>query len=188
MSTASTSFFSCFPRPSSSANVDTFHQTSNFKLEHHFRPSSSEMSTFPCVIGPPEGSPHTHTVIFLHGRDSNAVEFASEFFESEASGPEADRTMTSLFPTIRWVFPQATTLRSARFNSDMSQWFDMWSLDNVQERSGMQVAGLRLSVETVLQIIKDEERIVPRDRIFLAGISQGFATCVTIPSQFFAIS
>jgi len=33
---------------------------------------------------------HTHTVIFLHGRDSNATEFAPEFFESQASD---DRTM-----------------------------------------------------------------------------------------------
>ncbi|KAF6802734.1 phospholipase/Carboxylesterase [Colletotrichum sojae] len=30
---------------------------------------------------------HTHTVIFLHGRDSICDEFADDFFESEASEP-----------------------------------------------------------------------------------------------------
>ncbi|KAK3369582.1 Alpha/Beta hydrolase protein [Lasiosphaeria ovina] len=123
-----------------------------------------------------EGCPHTHTIILLHGRDSQACEFASEFFECEATGPEADRTLTALFPTIRWVFPQARTLRSERFDCDMSQWFDIWSLEDVQERSELQVPGLRSSVDLVIKIIKDEELLVPRGRICLGGISQGFAT------------
>src|SRR3954453_20909250 len=72
------------------------------------------------TIGPTAGSSHTHTIILLHGRDSQAREFASEFFECEATctGPESaddDRTLPALFPTIRWVFPQAGALRSERF-------------------------------------------------------------------------
>lgn len=131
------------------------------------------------VVGPKEGSKHTHTIILLHGRDSQADEFASEFFECEATGPdEEDRTLTALFPTVRWVFPQARTLRAERFDTDMSQWFDMWSLDDVQERSELQIPGLRDSVDLVIETIKEEERLVPRGRIVLGGISQGFATYV----------
>jgi lysophospholipase-2 len=138
------------------------------------------MSLLPHTVGPSGGSPHTHTIIFLHGRDSEAEEFASEFLESEASGPDADRTLTALFPTIRWVFPQATALRSERFDTDMSQWFDMWSLEDLQERSELQVLGLQSSVDRVIETIKEEERLVPRDRTFLGGISQGFATYILV--------
>ncbi|KAK4443563.1 alpha/beta-hydrolase [Podospora aff. communis PSN243] len=134
------------------------------------------MSTTSYIVGPTKGFPHTHTVILLHGRDSDACEFASEFFECEASGTAADRTLTALFPTIRWVFPQARSLRSERFDVDMSQWFDMWSLEDVQERSELQAPGLRSSVDVVIETIEDEELIVPRQRIVLGGISQGFAT------------
>ncbi|KAK3341844.1 Alpha/Beta hydrolase protein [Lasiosphaeria hispida] len=124
------------------------------------------------------GCVHTHTIILLHGRDSQACEFASEFFECEATDatPAGDRTLTALFPTIRWVFPQARAIRSERFDADMPQWFDMWSLEDVQERSELQVPGLRSSVDLIIDIIKDEELLVPRGKIFLGGISQGFAT------------
>lgn len=68
----------------------------------------------------------------------------------------------------------------------MSQWFDMWSLEDVQERSELQVPGLQSSVDLIIKIIKDEELFVPRGRIFLGGISQGFATYVLLSphSQF----
>jgi lysophospholipase II len=145
------------------------------------------MSLPPHLVGPTKGSPHTHTIILLHGRDSEACEFASEFFECEATGTDADRTLTALFPTIRWVFPQARTLRSERFHVDMPQWFDMWSLEDVQERSELQAPGLRSSIDLVIQTIKDEELLVPRHRILLGGISQGFATFVVYPPSSFPV-
>ncbi|KAI5918633.1 lysophospholipase II [Camillea tinctor] len=127
---------------------------------------------------------HTHTVIFLHGRDSNAREFADEFFESEASKPENQpRTLLDLFPSIKWVFPNAPASHSERFGSQMSQWFDMWSVDNPREHPELQRPGLERSIEQILDVIKNEERLVPRERIFLCGISQGFATAV---ATFFA--
>ncbi|KAI1110831.1 alpha/beta-hydrolase [Nemania sp. NC0429] len=122
---------------------------------------------------------HTHTVIFLHGRDSNGREFASELFESEASEPvDQPRTLQDLFPNIRWVFPSAIALHSSRFSTDMSQWFDMWSVENPAERPELQYPGLHQSIEKILTVIKAEETLVPRERIFLAGISQGFATAI----------
>ncbi|EGR49154.1 uncharacterized protein TRIREDRAFT_32027, partial [Trichoderma reesei QM6a] len=136
---------------------------------------------------------HTHTVILLHGRDSQAQEFASEFFECEASDcdaskpeaetPPADRTLPALFPMVRWVFPQATSLPSERFGVDMSQWFDMWSVENAEERPDLQVPGLLSSVASIRELVKVEELLVPRKSIFLGGISQGFATAL---ATFFA--
>ncbi|KAI1177488.1 lysophospholipase II [Nemania sp. FL0916] len=129
-------------------------------------------------IVPPKGL-HTHMVIFLHGRDSNCREFADELFESEASKPaDQPRTLPDLFPTIRWVFPGAPLIRSDRFDADISQWFDMWSVENPSERPELQYTGLQQSVQKILNIIKKEEDLAPREKIFLAGISQGFATAI----------
>ena len=131
---------------------------------------------------------HTHTVIFLHGRDSNAKEFAEELFESEASpaaavgfnsNTEQDLTLPGLFPTVRWVFPTAPLLYSQRFDTDLSQWFDMWAVEDPEERSELQRDGLHQSIGAVLNsVIKAEEILVSRQKIFLCGISQGFATAL----------
>ncbi|KAI1122168.1 lysophospholipase II [Nemania abortiva] len=127
----------------------------------------------------PPAAVHIHTVIFLHGRDSSSKEFADEFFESEASQPtDQPRTLRDLFPSVRWVFPSAPILQSKRFGTDMSQWFDMWSVENPAERPELQRPGLERSVEQILSIIKEQELLVPRERIFLGGISQGFATAI----------
>ncbi|KAL7925689.1 Alpha/Beta hydrolase protein [Trichoderma austrokoningii] len=137
------------------------------------------MSSSPLVVGPATGHSYTHTIVVLHGRDSEAQDFMAEFFECEATGPETDRTLPALFPTVRWVFPQAKPLHSERFNIQMSQWFDMWSVENPQERPELQIPGLRASVDHIAKVIRDEELLVPRKRIFLSGISQGFATVLT---------
>lgn len=133
------------------------------------------------IINPRHGHAHTHTIIFLHGRDSTNDEFANEFFESEATEPAGQpRTLRDLFPTIRWVFPAAPILRSVRFDTDMSQWFDMWSVDDPTEKSEIQHDGLLRSVATVLDVMASEEAILgdrPRS-IFLAGISQGFVAVI----------
>jgi len=131
----------------------------------------------PYVVGPAVGYSHTHTVILLHGLGSNAKEFASEFFESEASGTEIDRTLPALFPTIKWVFPQARwrVVRSEQFG-DRAAWFEMTSTDDPQENGSLQMPGLRSSFYYLTSEIKNEEKSVPRSRIFLGGISQGFAT------------
>ncbi|EFX05468.1 phospholipase/carboxylesterase [Grosmannia clavigera kw1407] len=132
--------------------------------------------------GPANGYKHTHTIIFLHGRGSNADEFAGELFESEASAdttqPDQDLTIPAMSPNIRWVFPQAPILRSERFDTEMSQWFDMWSVENPEEQSELQRDGLKQSMKTILDTVHTEEKILPRDHIFLAGISQRFATAL----------
>lgn len=140
------------------------------------------------TVGPQHGHEHTHTIIFLHGRDSTNDEFASELFESEASpgifnAIDEQRTLAALLPTVRWVFPTAPLLRSERFDTVMSQWFDMWSVEDPDQRPELQISGLQVSVAALLDVIRDEEELVPRNNIFLAGISQGFAVAL---AAFFA--
>jgi lysophospholipase-2 len=131
---------------------------------------------------PREGHPHTHTIIFLHGRDSEAEEFSSELFESEASPTTAaqqDLTLPALLPTVRWVFPTAPILRSERFDVEMSQWFDMWSVEDPEQENQAQHDSLNPTIERIVNLIKNEERDVPRNKVFLCGISQGFAAALT---------
>ncbi|KAK6070664.1 phospholipase/Carboxylesterase [Seiridium cupressi] len=133
------------------------------------------------ATGPSVDYEHTHTIIFLHGKGSTCEEFASELFESEASEPQAQgqpQTLQDLFPTMRWVFPSAPLLQSKRFGCVESQWFDMWSVERPFEQVELQVEGLMTSISAVQAIIAEEENKMPRDKIFLAGISQGFATAI----------
>ncbi|KAI1467711.1 phospholipase/Carboxylesterase [Daldinia caldariorum] len=134
------------------------------------------MPTDSFVVEPKRGYEHTHTVILLHGRGSTSQEFSSEFFESEASEPKGQpRTLPDLFPTIRWVFPSSPLIYSTRFECMESQWFDMWSTEEPNDRPEIQAAGLRRSIEMVTSVIAEEETKISRDKIFLGGISQGFA-------------
>ncbi|KAI1798665.1 phospholipase/Carboxylesterase [Daldinia bambusicola] len=134
------------------------------------------MSTHSFIVNPKIGSNHTHTVILLHGRGSTSQEFSGEFFESEASEPKDQaRTLPDLFPTIRWVFPSSPLIYSTRFKCMESQWFDMWSTEEPNTRPEIQATGLRRSIEMVASVIALEEIKIPRNKIFLGGISQGFA-------------
>ncbi|KAI1762453.1 phospholipase/carboxylesterase [Hypoxylon sp. FL1150] len=133
------------------------------------------MSTPIHVVGPQEGHKHTHTIIFLHGKGSNGEEFAGEFFESEASEPAGQpRTLPDLFPTVRWVFPSAPLFESQEYN--MRQWFDLESTQSPNDEPERQKAGLEQSIKLVLDVAEQEESLVPCEKIFLGGISQGFAT------------
>lgn len=126
-------------------------------------------------IVPPLNGAHTHTMILLHGRDSNALDFAPELFESQASN---DLTLPQLFPTAKFVFPSASLLSSLRFDTEISQWFDMWTVENPSERLEIQKEGLRDSVKKILEIIKKEADIVGPGNVVLGGISQGCAVAV----------
>lgn len=128
---------------------------------------------------------HIYTIILLHGRDSSASVFAEEFLESEVSddyasmnGASNDRTLPGMYPTVKWVFPTSKWRPSARFGESMSQWFDMWSVENHWEKVELQIDGLRESVKETLDIIRHESTLVSPHRIILGGISQGCATAI----------
>jgi lysophospholipase II len=63
-------------------------------------PTPSDTTT----IVAPQGDKHTHTVIFLHGREDCGTWFAQDFFDPKSSD---GRTLAEIFPSIRWVFPTA---------------------------------------------------------------------------------
>ncbi|KAF4552883.1 Phospholipase/Carboxylesterase-like protein 3 [Elsinoe fawcettii] len=115
---------------------------------------------------------HTHTIIFLHGRDSTATEFAAEIFESQGSD---DLTLQQALPGVKWVFPSAPVTASARFGCDMSQWFDTWDVQKPEERWEEQVEGLSRSVREVVGLIEREVEVVGKERVLVAGMSQGAA-------------
>ncbi|KAK6223967.1 hypothetical protein LQW54_000113 [Pestalotiopsis sp. IQ-011] len=134
------------------------------------------------IVGPKKGSRHTHTIIFLHGKGSNGVEFANELFESETSedfAPGGPQTLVELFPTVRWVFLSAPQARSTRFDCIESQWFDMWSVESPEDQVDLQVQGLVESISLLRSTITEEESRMSQQKIFLGGISQGFATAIT---------
>lgn len=60
----------------------------------------------------------------------------------------------------------------------MSQWFDMWSVENPSEQNEIQKEGLRESIGEILDIIQNELMEVLPERIILGGISQGCATAI----------
>lgn len=134
-----------------------------------------------CIVLPQTGHHHSHTIILLHGKGSNGQEFAAEFFESETGADyatEGPQAFGDLFPTVRWVFPSAPQTRSTRFDCIESQWFDMWSVENPDEKVELQVDGLVESILLLRRTIAEEAQIIPQNKIFLGGISQGFATAI----------
>lgn len=130
------------------------------------------------IVLPRDEHIHTHTFIFLHGRDSLAEEFANEYFESQASD---DRFFQDIFPTFKWVFPSSKLRASAIFGTEMSQWFDMASVEEPEVRKELQLEGLTESIASITDIIRHEASlfsIFSPDRIILAGINQGCATAM----------
>lgn len=120
-------------------------------------------------------APHTHTVVFLHGRGDNARNFSRTVGYSWDSH---NRTLFEAFPSFRWVFPQAPPRRCANKGNIMFQWFDTWSTADFSEREELQVSGLQEIVPAIRLLLADEAaRVEGRwGRLVLAGISMGGAT------------
>jgi lysophospholipase-2 len=120
---------------------------------------------------------HTHTIILLHGRGSNGLEFAEEFFSSATS---KGKSLSSCLPTYRWVFPTSRNRWSTTFQEEMCSWFDAYSLTDIHKRQELQKDGLRESVLHILDILEGEARLLDGrlSHIYLGGISQGMATAL----------
>ena len=118
---------------------------------------------------------HTHTIIFLHGRGSDAITFASEIFESQDS---SNQFFPALFPSVKWVFPCAKERWAAAERELWHQWFDIPSVDKPWEGIDVQRAGLQESAAQIQDIIRVETELVGVDKVFVAGISQGCATAI----------
>ncbi|PMD37271.1 alpha/beta-hydrolase, partial [Hyaloscypha variabilis F] len=131
---------------------------------------------------------HTHTVIFLHGREDYGTYMAEILYDTDSDG----RTLPERFPSTRWVFPTAKIRFSAKRKEELnissfptlereeflSQWFDIWDVRNPDEKAHLSIPGLQESIKQIVEIIQEEARMVPMESIILGGISQGCATAI----------
>ncbi|KAF8850779.1 alpha/beta-hydrolase [Acephala macrosclerotiorum] len=155
-------------------------------------PSMDDTPSKRTTIIPPTSSTHTHTIIFLHGREDYGSDLAKSFFDSKSSD---GRSLAEIFPSVRWVFPTAKMRVSARREEEfrnslfaealkgeevVSQWFDVWDLKKPEEREELMLEGLRESIEQIVEIVKEEMKLVSLDKILLGGISHGCATVMMV--------
>jgi predicted esterase len=120
-------------------------------------------------------APHTHTVVFLHGRGDDARNFAA----SLAYSPDSrHHSLVKAFPSFRWVFPQAPMRKCASSPETWRQWFDVWNVRDFAERQDLAATGLKEVVPAIHRILADEAALLNGrwDRVVLAGISMGAAT------------
>ncbi|KAJ5560142.1 Phospholipase/carboxylesterase/thioesterase [Penicillium frequentans] len=125
----------------------------------------------PWVIQPAEK--HTHTIIALHGRGSNAERFGHELL--------ASANLQARLPTVRFVFPTASKRRSRILKRiPINQWFDNYSLDNPGQRTDLQVEGLSETAGFIRSLITAEARILDENygKVILWGLSQGCAASI----------
>lgn len=125
----------------------------------------------------PEQPLHTHTIIFLHGRNSTGGDFAEELFEGLTSSglPFASHAAIQGY---KWIFPNARSSFSEQFQEELTEWFDLSSTSNPHSEPERQTQGLQASVAYVNAMINEELKSIPANRIILGGISQGFATAI----------
>lgn len=139
-------------------------------------PHRSSMELGRSVV-PPE-TEHTHTIIWLHGRGSTAQETAENLFLLRDT---SRRTLSEVFPSVRWVFPQAELLYCERDDQDWSQWFDVWNVLDFSDGEEMQAPGLRDSVRSITKLVHKEALTVGGlNRVVLAGFSQGGSTAIHV--------
>lgn len=130
----------------------------------------------PLLVVPPSRRPHTHTVIFLHGRGSTARKLAEGLHHFTDA---RSRSLFEMFPSFRWVFPQAPLRERASSGDKTYQWFDVWDARDPAEREEVQRAGLAESVGRVGRLVREEGELLGScERVVLAGVSQGGATAV----------
>ncbi|KAK6504989.1 hypothetical protein TWF481_006922 [Arthrobotrys musiformis] len=134
----------------------------------------------PHIIPPTPPGLHTHTIIFLHGRGSTGLELADELGSSKLSGPP-DANIFSQLPHVKWVFPTAKPRFSSVFQEEMTEWFDIYSLNDPSAKDELQIEGLREAVLFLKGLLDAEIAIVGDSRrVILGGISQGEATALMV--------
>ena len=132
-------------------------------------------STYPDPLIIPPLASHKQTFIILHGRGSNAPTFGPPFLSTTISA-NPQHTFQQAFPHAKFIFPTASLRRAKIYNrSIIHQWFDNWSLQTPDERSEIQIEGLRETSAFILGLLRREIEIVGRENVVLGGLSQGCA-------------
>ncbi|KAJ4421734.1 hypothetical protein N0V82_003578 [Gnomoniopsis sp. IMI 355080] len=134
----------------------------------------------PLVVQP--ASAHTHSIILLHGRGSNAERFGVELLAAKSS---ANKTLAEHFPSARFIFPTAKKRRSTVLKRvPINQWFDNFSLEDPSERQHLQYDGLKETTEFVTKLVTQEADVVGLQRVIIGGLSQGCAAALHILLNF----
>lgn len=124
----------------------------------------------PLVIPPLRGE-HTHTIISLHGRGSNAERYGYELLKSAK--------LQARLPTVKFIFPTARKRRSTILKrTPINQWFDNYSLEDPGQRTELQIEGLCETAEFIHGLITEEAQILGEGgygKVILWGLSQGCA-------------
>lgn len=127
----------------------------------------------PLVISP-FSKEHTHTIIALHGRGSNAERFGHEIL--------ASANLQARLPTVKFVFPTASKRRSTILKRiPINQWYDNYSLDDPGQRTDLQIDGLCETAEFIRGLITKEAHILGEGghrKVILWGLSQGCAAAI----------
>jgi len=138
--------------------LDTAMDASGEASQSNFQENEGAPSNTTTIVAP-SGENHTHTVIFLHGREDFGSDLAQYFFDSKSSD---GRSLAEIYPTIRWVFPTAKLRYSAQRDFEfsnssfaealkgeeiISQWFDAWDLTKPEEKEDLMIPGLQESIE-----------------------------------------
>ncbi|KAJ6593251.1 Alpha/Beta hydrolase protein [Mycena capillaripes] len=135
----------------------------------------------PLVVSPT--GIHTHSIILLHGRGSNAERFGLELLKAETS--DSGQTLAAHFPGFKFIFPTAKKRRAAIFNrTPINQWFDNHSLEEPLERQHLQYDGLRETSTFVHGLINQEAQLVGVERVIIGGLSQGCAASLHVLLNF----
>ncbi|KAI1171547.1 phospholipase/carboxylesterase family protein [Nemania sp. FL0916] len=118
---------------------------------------------------------HTHTVIFLHGHLGSARQLSQKIWDSE---DDRGTSLQHIFPSVKWVFPQAEDVYIESIKEEKSQWFDIWDSKHPDQRRELQIPGLKKAIPELVHTIQEEARLVGLEKIILAGVSQGCATAI----------
>ncbi|KAI0165085.1 alpha/beta-hydrolase [Hypoxylon sp. FL1284] len=159
------------------------------------------------VVQPLDPKQHTHTVIFLHGRGDTSSS-AAEALLRRARDTRRRRPLVDVFPTVRWVMPQAPEAAAARRSGSetesepdesdgsssssaadgrgsangitpTSRWFDVWNVLDMSDMEELQAPGLRDSVASVRRLVDAEAgKVGGLRRVLLSGVGQGGAAAV----------
>jgi len=126
---------------------------------------------------------HTHSIILLHGRGSNAELFGLELLKAQTS--DNNRTLAEHFPGLKFIFPTAKKRRAAIFNrTPINQWFDSHSLAEPLQRQELQYDGIRETSTFVHGLIEQEAQLVGVERVVIGGLSQGCAAALHVLLNF----
>lgn len=120
----------------------------------------------------PAKTTHSATVIFSHGLGDTGNGWS--FLAQQLGG---------MFPYVKWIFPHAPEIPiTVNGGHVMPGWYDIKSFKPPQfgETYDEDEKGILESVNKIHQLVDEEAKSVPEDRIVVGGFSQGAAISLLV--------